>query len=231
MALGVALLATVVLASTAGAAVPLRTPQVPFVNGALQGYLSANDGGINTLSDQLDAQTFKSNVSGITDFQLMIELSGTAATNVIGVYNAGDANPLLYQLFPGFATAGYSVACRFTAAGVLKVDLFDQLFAHLGQTTYTGVTRDNFGFFIRNGNNTYYSQDSRNGNLPQALTYQGTDVLFGNSSDWWECFNDMPYAPNISTFGSAVLLLQSIAPLPPVSTTTQSWGSLKASYR
>jgi hypothetical protein len=232
MVLGVALLAAVVLASTASAAMLPRSPQVVFQNGSLQGYLNANDGGINTATDQLNGQYFSSNVGGVAEFELMIELSGNAAFNIIGVYNANDVTPTLLPLFPASATGGYSARCQFFSDGTLKVTLFDPLGGVLGQTTYAGVTRSAFGFYIQGPGGTFYSQDYRNASAaPQALTYAGTDAGgFGNIGDWWECFNDTPYASNLSTFDSAVLLLQSVTPRP-VPTLSKSWGSLKATYR
>ena len=231
MAVGVALLATVVLASTAGAVI-LRSPQVPFQNGSLDGYLAANDGGINTLTDQLNAQYFAINRSGVADFELMIKLGGNAAANTIGVYNAFDASPTLYMLFPPTASSGYTVRCHFFANGTLTVILYDPLDNNLGKTTYSGVAGNNFGFYISGPGGTFYSQDARNpGAAAQMLTYAGTNAGgFGNVGDWWECFNDTQYAPNLSTFDSAVLLLQSVTPLA-VPTQNKTWGSLKAAYR
>lgn len=231
MAVCFALLATVVLASTASAA--LRSPQVTFQSGSLQGILNTWDGGVNANIAQLDAQNFGSSSTGIADFVLVIKLGANAGNDAIGVYNAAAAVPTLYQVFPPGAQAMYSVHCRFFGpgpnAGKLQVTLFDASFFTVGTTIYTGVTRDAFGFYIRNVNTTYYSQDIRNGGLPQVLTYQGTGV---NSNDMWQAFNDIPYAPNLSTFDSAVLQLQSIVPTPGVvSTSTKSWGEMKALYR
>jgi len=227
--LGAALVASVVLASAAGA-VTLRTPQVSFANGSLQGLLNAWDGGINTATDQLDGQIFATSYSGNTDFTLLIKLGGYSNSNVIGVYNGADASPTLYPLFPSYAVADYSVACKFRANGNLIVDLSDQNGQYLGSTTYTGVTRNFFGFYIAGPGGTFYSQDYRNGNQPQMLTYAGTNTGTNyNFGDWFECFNDTQYTPT-ATFDSAVLMLQSVAPLP-TPTNNRSWGSLKSTYR
>ncbi len=231
MAFGIALLATVVLASTAGAVMLPRSPQVPFLTGSLQGYLNANDGGINTATDQLNGQYFSSNVGGIAVFELMVTLSNNPAGNTIGVYNAGDPSPTLYPLLTG-RTAGYYVVCHFYANGTLNVDMFDPSDISLGTVSYSGVTRNAFGFYIQHDlGGTFYSQDARNSGAAQVLTYAGTDIGgFGNYGDWWECFNDTPYNATFSTFDSAVLLLQSVTPKP-VPTQNKSWGSLKATYR
>src|SRR5262245_7245226 len=76
-------------ATTASAAFPPRAPQIAVLGGTLQAYLNGADGGINVLTDQLDGQTWTTSVSGNATFTLMIELTGSAAGNNIGVYNAG----------------------------------------------------------------------------------------------------------------------------------------------
>ena len=224
-------LALAVISTTAGAVVP-RFPQVTFAGGSLQGYLGTVDGGITVSTDQADAQNFSSNVSGTAEFTLMIELAGFASLNNIGIYNAGAAVPTPYLLFPGSAIAGYSVTCHFLPSGTLKVDLSDNLGNYLGTTTYTGVTRNAFAFYLQGPGSpvgsAWYSQDYRNpGSTPHMLTYAGTGVNIGT---WWECFEDVVYNPSTSDFDDAVLLLQSVAPIP-VPTNGKSWGSIKADYR
>ncbi len=221
---GVAVLA---FASTASAFSP-RAPQVVFSSAALQGYLNGVDGGVNVLTDQLDAQTFATSVSGNTDFTLMVKLTGDAPQNSVGVYNTLDpsATPALFQLFPAAAAAGWSVFCHFASTGQLTVALYDNSVIPVlqGSTTYTGVDRTHFGFYLQNTGGTYYSQDGRNGQKPQALTYAGTGINYG---EWWECLEDNPFTA-ASTFTGAVLQLQSVIPTPVAGKT---WGQLKATYR
>jgi hypothetical protein len=222
---GVAALALAASVSAAGA-FTLRSPQVAFANGSLQAYLNANDGGINTATDQLDAQVWASSVSGNATFTLMIELAGNAGSNSIGVYNSTDPPaPPLFQIFPGAATAGWFATCHFGPGGSLAVLLYDQNAVFQGQTNYAGVNRSSFGFYLMGPGGTFYSQDARNGGAPQMLTYLGTGNNFG---DWWECFEDLPYGPTVSDFDDAVVLLQSVAPTPNNVTT---WGHLKKLYR
>jgi hypothetical protein len=217
--------ALVTCASTAGA-FNLRAPQVLFCNASLQAYLNANDGGVNTLTDQLDAQVWQTSVSGNATFTLMIELAGNATQNSIGVYNTLDAVPALDQVFPGAATAGWFATCHFTSTGTLKVLLYDDTATPQGTTTYTGVDRTHFGFYLQGPGGTFYSQDGRNGGNPQILTYAGTGQNYG---DWWECFEDLPFGGSCATdYEDAVCLLQSVVPTP---THNKSWGSLKAGYR
>jgi len=224
---GIAVLAVVTSVSTAAAFGP-RIPQVPIVGTTLQTYLNNNDGGINVLTDQVDAQVWTSSVSGNATFTLMIELTGNARRNSIGSYNAGGpVNPPLYLVFPGAATSGWFSTCHFGPGGALTVLLYDQNAVPQGVTGYAGVNRSSFGFYLQGPGGTFYSQDGRNaGGFAQMVTYLGTGANFG---DWWECFEDYAVAGGSDRdFQDAVLLLQSVAPTP---TRATSWGRLKSLYR
>ncbi len=214
------------LFATSAHAFPLRSPQVVFPNASLQAYLNSQGESINTLTDQVNSQTFITSVSGNTEFTLMIELAGNAPNNNIGIYNGNDPNglPALFQLFPGAASAGWFCSAHF-AFGQLVVTLFDQNSVVQGQTVYNGVDQNNFGFYIQGPAGIHFSQDFRNGGNAHMLTYAGTGR---NSGDWWECFEDSPWSDGAVDFDDAVLLLQSVAPTP---NATHSWGSIKRLYR
>ena len=231
-------IAALALTASAAGAFTLRSPQVVFASSTLQGDLTAWDGGIIAATQQLDAQAFSTGLTGNTDFTLLLKSSPNAA---IGVYNVlGGATPPLYQLFAPATPVDYYVSCHFASGGNLAVTLFDNNGVAQGTTNFTGVDRTNFGFYISTASvppsapagvnspvYTWYSQDSRNGGSAQALTYQGTDGV--NTGEWFECFEANPYSP-ASMFTSAVLVLQSVNPLP-TPTRQGSWGALKASYR
>jgi hypothetical protein len=224
---GITVLALAASVTVAGAFGP-RIPQVPVGGASLQTYLNTNDGGINVLTDQVDAQVWTSSVSGNATFTLMIELAGNAAQNDIGIYNTADPpNPPLFLVFPGAATAGWFATCHFGPGGSLIVLLYDQNAIFQGQNNYAGVNRMSFGFYLQGPGGTFYSQDARNaGGFAQVITYLGTGQNFG---DWWECFEDLSVAGGSDKdFEDAILLLQSVAPTP-VSAT--SWGRLKSLYR
>ena len=214
------------LGSTAiASAFPLRAPQIAFPNASLQGYLNSKGESINTLTDQVDAQTFITSVSGNAEFTLMIELAGNAPFNSIGVYNASAPPfPPLFQVFPGVAQAGWFASAHF-GAGNLVVTLFDQNSIIQGQTFYPGVDPTNFGFYIQGPAGTHFSQDFRNGGQAHVLSYAGTGR---NAGDWWECFEDSPWADGAVDFDDAILMLQSVAPTPD---RVQSWGAIKRLYK
>jgi len=217
--------AALAFSATVAGAFTLRAPQIVFSSVALQGNLTAWDGAINANTDQLNGQAFSTGVTGNTDFTLVLKNAGGTE---IGVYNTLDAVPALNQLFPPAAVAGWSVACHFTATGVLQATQFDQNFVNQGTVGYTGVDRTHFGFYISGPNGTWYSQDGRNlGGKAQVLTYAGTQAG-GNFGEWFECFEASAYNSATSTFTGSVVVLQSVQPVPARAGT---WGALKASYR
>src|SRR5206468_5641650 len=90
--------------------------QVPITGACLQGYLNSKGESINAATDQDDAQSWASTVSQNSTFTLMIELSGNAAGNTYGIYNAASAVPPLYLVFPGAATGGWFATASFRTA-------------------------------------------------------------------------------------------------------------------
>lgn len=226
VAVGIALVASLV--TTASAAFPLRSPQVPFNSAALQAYFNGLPESINCLTDQVDAQVWTANVSGNAEFTLMIELTGNAGLDEIGVYNGTGPTPL-FKIFPGAASAGWFATAHF-GGGNLVVTLFDNNSIIQGQNFYAGVTANDFGFYLQGPGSpgqVVFSQDFRNpGGMAQVLTYLGTGV---NSGDWWECFEEFPVAQGgDADFNDAVLLMQSVVP---TAVESSSWGKIKSLYR
>lgn len=219
-----------VLAGAVAHAYPLRVPQVPLQTGwdgvSLQSYFGTVGETVNTLTQQLDIQTWQGPPSGGATFTLKMEIAGYSGSNELGIYNAGEASPTKYQVFPGAAGPGWYATCSFSPSGGLLVNLYDNTSTFQGATNYSGVDRNNFGFYLMGPGGTFYSQDYRNGGgKPQVLTFAGTAAYSGR---WWECFEDLPYASSDVDFQDAILLLESLDPTPTRATT---WGSLKALYR
>ncbi len=219
-AIGLILLTVV---SSAGAFVP-RNPQVSFSSASLQSYLSGKGESINVTTDQLDGQVWASSVSGHAAFTLMIELTASAPNNAIGVYNVSAPVPVLFQVFPALAGAGWYAVASFGGGG-LVVSLFDNNNVFMGQSSYANVDDTAFGFYIQGPGGLFFSDDARNGGTPQALTLAGTGRNFG---DMWQCFEDQPYGAAVSDFDDAVMLLQSVVP---VGIEPTSWGGVKILYR
>ena len=221
----VGLIALVAVVGTASAA--LRSPQVPVVGGCLQGYLNGKGESINVLTDQNAVQRWASTVSNNSTFTIQVELSGNAAANQYGIYNASLAAPPLYLVFPGAATTGWFATASFRNLPTrVVVNLFDNNAAFVGTVSYLGADRNDFGFYLqRTPGPTFYTQDARNpGGNPQALTYAGTGI---NSGSWWLAWEDEAFGPGNDDFCDAVLFLESVNPVPVTKTT---WGSLKARF-
>jgi hypothetical protein len=205
--------------ATAAFGFTLRAPQVAFNGGSLQGYLNSLGEAIDVNTMQADVQAWSTNVTGNSDFTLT-KKNGVA--DEVGVYNASDPAPTLFMVFPSGATDGWHAQMHFTTTS-LSVTLFDDNNVIQGQTTYPGVNKLSFGFYIKSLNGTFYSQDGRNGGS-MVLTYAGVS----NPGDWWLCFQDVAYPTGDRTFDSAVLNIQSVRPTP---TRSSTWGNLKSRYR
>ncbi|HKW14508.1 MAG TPA: hypothetical protein VJS69_08485 [Candidatus Krumholzibacteria bacterium] len=210
----------------AASAFSLRVPQVVVQGGSLQGYLNSQGESINVNTDQVDAQVWSTTASGNSVFTLMIEYAGYANSNNVGVYNSDEAAPTLFQIFPGSASPGWHALISFPSSGFLIVTLFDENSNVITQTSYPGVHRNSFGFYLQGPGGLFYSQDGRNaGAKAQMVTYAGTGL---NSGDWWLCFEDLAPGVTDDDFEDAVLVLESVNPVKTAQTTL---GQLKALYR
>jgi hypothetical protein len=223
----IVMLTTSVIAASAMAA--LRSPQVPVLGGSLQGYLNSVGESINVLTDQQDILTWASTVSGNSTFTMQIELAGNAAANTIGLYGGADGVPILAQVFPGAATAGWFAVASFKNLPTrVIVNFFDQNAIPVGSNTYTpGPDRNNFGFYLQGPGGTFFTQDVRNpGGAAQAVTYAGTGV---NAGSWWLCWEDLAIVGGGADQDreDAVLFLESLNPTP---ANTTSWGQVKARF-
>ena len=216
-----------VLASQACAG--LRVPQVVVSGGTLQSYLDAQGETINVASDQEDMQRWMSPSAFNNTYTFQIELSGNAASNTIGFYNAGADTPPLYPVFPGTATTGwFAVASWRPSPTRLVISLFDNNASFLGRTTYLEgpPDRGDFGYYLQGACGTLYTQDARNpGSLAQALTFQGRGI---NSGSWWLAWEDSS-APCGSDrdFDDCVLFISNLNGSPVAKAT---WGALKARF-
>lgn len=198
-----------------------RVPQVAFNTAPLQGYFSSvGEPGIDPATMQVDAQVWNPNLSGNSDFTIVMSNSPGAE---IGVYNAADPLPSLDAVFPSGAVEGWHAYLNFTVSG-LTVRYFDETNTMQGQVNYANVTKATpFGFYIKKGNAVFYSQDARNVAGAEILTYAG--IVYGG--DWFLCFEDGLASP-ASTYDKVVLEVQSLRPTP---TSNSTWGNIKSRYR
>ena len=229
--LGAAAFGIAVAASTASA-FALRAPQIAFNVAPLQGYLNSVDPGINVATQQLDAQLWATSVTGNAEFTLMLvsppNVLGQGAQTLgavgaaLGVYNASAAIPALYQVFPPFAVPGWYAVVNFSG-GNLVVTLFNQNSLFQGQTVYPGVNPNNFGFYLQGPGGVLFSQDVRNANGAQMLTFDSPSY----PGNYWLCFESLLRTP-ASTFTGFVFNVQSLRASPASNST---WGRVKGLYR
>lgn len=207
----------------------LRNPQVAFNGASLQAYLTARGQALNVYADQWDIQCWSTTVSGNSTFTIMLELSGLANANSVGVYNCGLPNPPLYPIFPAVAGPGWFAITSFDVGvpGRMITTLFDNTAAFMGQTVFLGVNSASFGFYLQGPGGLFFSEDARNGGNPQMLACPGTGTSAGQ---WWLCFEDTPFGAGdpASDFDDFVLFMESVNP--PVPTIQRTWGGIKAIY-
>jgi hypothetical protein len=212
--------------ATHASAFNLRVPQIAIGGGSLQSYLNSLGQTTNVNTDQIDAQVWSTTLSGNSVFTLMIEFAGNAGSNAIGVYNADEVAPTLFEIFPGSAVPGWHALISFTNSGNLVVTRFDENNAVINQTTYLNVHKNSFGFYMQGPGGLFYSQDGRNvGAAAQMVSYEGNGQ---GSGEWLLCFEDTPSASSDNDFNDAVVILESVLP---VATKPTTLGAVKALYR
>jgi hypothetical protein len=222
---GLAALVGLSMVSTAGA-FALRVPQIPVNGSSLQSYLNSVGESINVNTDQVNVQVLTRDASGNSLFTLMLELAGNANGNTIGIYNANEAVPTLFPVFPGSATPGYFAVVSFQSGGNLVVNLFNGSAGLVSSNSYSGVNATGFGVYLSGPGGLFYSEDGRNaGGAAQAIMFSGTGANYGT---FWMAWEDLAPAGTDHDFDDAVLQLESVAPVP---TVTASWGAVKAQYR
>jgi len=209
----------------------LRVPQVPVLGGGLQTYLDSQAELINVGSDQNAIQRWDSSVPNHSTFTVHIELHIKSPDVALGIYNAGDAAPALYEIFPTESGPGwFGVASFRTAPTRVVVNLFDEQAVFRGTTTYLGADKSDYGYYLSSPGGTFHSQDSRNpGGSPQLLVFAGTGLNFGG---WWLAFEEASLSGGGSDhdFDDTVLYIEYTENCPcPVQKC--DWSTLKSRFR
>lgn len=220
-------LVLLIAAASLASASALNARPVTINGSALQAYLDGKGQTITVNTDQIGNALWTTTASHNSTFTLMLELSGNASGNSVGIYNDG-ATSTLFQIFPGSAAAGWFAVTTFDVGqpGKVVVNLFDQTATWQGQTTYMGVNSASFGFYISGPNGTYFTEDDENGGSPQNVVYMGTGTSTGN---FWLCWEDSAYSTGDQDFDDFVVFLESVNQPMPVLPST--WGQIKGQYR
>jgi hypothetical protein len=147
---------------------------------------------------------------------LSFAYSGTASTNVLGIWSGTDSNALtmvdlfrpgavgLNNTLDGFVT---SASLRWNVSNTsLRIGSDDCTVVNCG--TFSGINPYAFGFYLRAPGASYFTVDALNGpgaGVARALTYRD-----GTTRDWAIAFDDGPG----STFNGTVLKVESLNPVP-----------------
>jgi hypothetical protein len=225
-----ALATTVALAAPASAA--LRVPQIMFDPGPLQIRLDGFGEAIDVLADQQEGLVWGSTISTNSAMTIQFQLSGNPHGNTMGISKLtatalGTVLNGTAQVFPASAGTGWFAVASFRPGNTLIVNLFDANAVLQGTTSYSGVNRSLYGYYISNGSGTFHSHDGLNADgKAHALAFAGTGQ---NKGSWWLAFEDSPIADYATEdFDDALIFMESINPTPVAQT---SWGSLKARFR
>lgn len=221
-----AMLAVSAIATPALAA--LRFPQVPFNSAALQSRLNGFGESINVATDQQDALVWRSSVSGNTTMTIQYQVVGNPTGDSFGISRiASNAPAGLCEVFPsaGFQ-AGWFALASFRPDNSLVVTLFNSSAAVVGTTTYLGVNRTLFAYYLKNNAGTFYSHEGYNADgKVHALVYAGTGA---NAGCWWMSWEDTLNPSATADYDDGLVFIESVNPTPVQKTT---WGTLKQRFR
>ena len=221
------LLGVVVLGAPAQAG--LCVPQTSFACTSLQSQLNALGESIDVLTQQQDGLVWTTNASLNSTMSIMFQLAGNPNQDEFGIAGLGPAGRLsgLCTVFPANAfSTGYFAVASFRSGGLLTVNLFDASATVINTTTYTGVDRTRFVYYVKNAEGTFYSHPGFNTDgRVHSLVFAGTTM---NRGSWWMAWEDSVNPPATADYGDGLLFLESLNPTP---VSHGTWASLKARFR
>ncbi len=212
----------VIMALTLAAGTAMAT--VIFGDGgtALQGVLDshtvtpAGDSSVNVNTDQLlQDEYWAINAAGGSVATMIIELAGSAGSNLFGVYDPITGNSV--QLFGGSDAAGAQRILSIMADGSVKVNFVD---------TGKDFAANLFGYYLDSSataggglwhSDTYLNEDS----LDHMAAYQGKGDLFqipGFSAGIWSpgeyvlAFEDLSNGGSDKDYNDMVIMVESVTP-------------------
>jgi hypothetical protein len=207
----------------------LRVPQTDFAYTTLQNQLNALGESIDVLTQQQDGLVWATNVSSNSTMSIMFQLAGNPNQDEFGIAGIGPTGRLsgLCTVFPSNAfSTGYFAVGSFRADGLLTVNLFDASATVIGSTTYTGVDRSRFVYYLKNSTGTFFSHMGYNSDgKVHSLVYAGTNM---NKGSWWMAWEDSMNPSAGADFGDGLLFLEALNPTPVAHAT---WASVKARFR
>jgi hypothetical protein len=209
----------------------LRAPQVPISGAALQTYLTNVGESIDVQTSQASIQWLNAIASGF-NFTIQLDFSVGSGGSSVGIYDATAGAPILFEVFPPYASAGWFALVQFrTSPTRVIINLFDSQAALNRSTTLFGGNRNAVGFYLDGPGGRFYSQDARNpAAAPQVLWFAGTGL---NSCSWWIAFEDTSLSAGADAdFDDVILYVAGVSGhLCPTSVQRSTWGTLKTRFR
>lgn len=218
-----------VLPRTASAA--LRVPQVPVLGNALQSYFVSIGEHIDVSADQFDIQRWSPPTPSKPTYTVLFAVERKPAGVSVGLYNASDASPTLYPMFPPEATRGWFAAASFrTLPALVSITVWDANLVIHSSNTYLGANKDDFAFYLSGPDGVFHTQDARNpGGNAQWLVYAGTGI---NAGSWWLAGEADAIAGGSSDSGFAdVVLFFENNSCACSGVERASWSALKSRFR
>jgi hypothetical protein len=225
------LLATVVGVAVLSAPVHAGTcaPQTVFACTGLQSQLNTLGESIDVLTQQQEGLVWAANASSHSTMTIMFELAGNPNKDEFGIVGIDAAGSLsgLCAVFPAddFNT-GYFAVASFRSGGLLTVNLFDASATVINTTSFTGVNRSRFVYYVKNSNGTFFSHMGYNPDgKVHSLVFAGTNLNLGS---WWMAWEDSKDPSPAADFSDGLVFLGALSPSP-ISHAT--WASVKARFR
>ena len=207
----------------------LCEPQTTFAYTSLQSQLNSLGESIDVLTQQQEGLVWSTNASSNSTMSIMFQLAGNPNKDEFGIVGLTSVGSLsgLCVVFPSDAfNTGYFAVASFRSGGLLTVNLFDASANVINNTTYTGVDRTRFVYYIKNPHGTFFSHMGHNPDgKVHSLAFAGTNL---NEGSWWMAWEDSMDPGATADFGDGLMFLAALNPTP-VSRTT--WASLKARFR
>lgn len=169
----------------------------------------------NVVTDQhAPDEQWQMGASGASVNTFVIQLAGLASSHEFGIYDVNNsANQV--TLFSGSVTQGAQVFLSVDAAFNFQSFTTSPL-ATIDSATFSGAT---FGYYLKAGSNTFYSQAALNGGDDHMVAYQGdgdTIKIPNRAAGTWAAneyilaFEDLPFSGSDRDYTDFVVLVESV---------------------
>ncbi|HXJ71131.1 MAG TPA: hypothetical protein VNM39_19685 [Verrucomicrobiae bacterium] len=207
----------------------LCVPQTAFACTSLQSHFNALGESIDVLTQQEEGLVWSTSVSSNATMSIMFQLAGNPNQDefgIVGLSPAGSRSGLC-AVFPANAfSTGYFAVASFRSGGVLTVNLFDASATVINTTTYAGVDRSRFMYYVKNSAGTFFSHMGYNSDgKVHSLVFAGSNMARGS---WWMAWEDSMTPSAGADFGDGLVFLGALNPTPVRHAT---WASVKARFR